>query len=154
MISGIRVVGVVTAAIVLSIVSEQARADLKGNLTIEVENLRSQKGEVCLRVFSSANGFPGGQEGIVKQQCVKIQQTPLTVQFTNLKNGSYAIAAFHDSNSDRQLNRNALGIPTEDFGFSRNPQILTGPPRFGDAAFMLAGPRTTLKIRMQSVVGG
>lgn len=154
MAGGIQAACLLATAVVLLAFPQLVSADLKGSLTIQIDRLRNQKGEVCLKVFSGAQGFPNGNAGVVKRQCLKIQEIPMTVTFTNLKSGSYAIAAFHDLNGDRQLNRNPLGMPTEDYGFSRNPNVRTGPPQFRDAVFMLAGPRTTLKIRMQSAVGG
>ena len=39
-----------------------------------------------------------------------------------------AIAVFHDENDDSILNKNAIGFPSERYGFSRNVRGLTGPP--------------------------
>ena len=45
----------------------------------------------------------------------------------------FAVAAYHDENSDQELTLNRFGIPTERYGFSREARGLTGPPRFEDA---------------------
>lgn len=145
--------GLLTIALGISN-SAPASANLKGNLTIEVNELKNQRGLICFKVFAGAKGFPNGDESAVRRQCQKIQQTPVSVTFSNLNSGSYAVAVFHDLNGDRQLNRNALGIPTEGYGFSRNPAVRTGPPQFGAAAIVLAGPSTQIQIRMQYGTGG
>jgi uncharacterized protein (DUF2141 family) len=129
-------------------------ANLKGNLTIAVSELKNQQGFICFKVFSGAKGFPNGDENAIRRQCQKIQQIPVTVTFSKLNSGSYAVAVFHDLNGDRQLNRNSLGMPTEGYGFSRNPVVRTGPPQFGAAAIVLAGPSTQIQIRMQYSTGG
>ena len=62
--------------------------------------------------------------------------------------GSYAIAVVHDENANGRLDT-TLMIPREGFGFSRNPALRMGPPRFRDAAFTLdaAGTAQSLRIR-------
>jgi uncharacterized protein (DUF2141 family) len=146
MIREMRLFSVGLAVVAGTSFGSPVQANLKGNLIIEVNGLRNQRGLLCFKVFANAKDFPsGGGPG----QCLKIQQTPLTVTISELSSGSYAIAVFHDQNGDRQLNRNGLGIPLEGYGFSRNPVVRTGPPRFGDAAVVLAGANTRVKIQMQ-----
>ena len=59
----------------------------------------------------------------------------------------------HDANGDNQMNRNALGVPTEGFGFSRNPSILKGVPTFNDAAVAVQGATQT-QIQLVYLLGG
>jgi uncharacterized protein (DUF2141 family) len=126
----------------------QAQSSATGKLTVEIDNLTSQDGLVCLSLFSRSEGFPSNSSKAVANQCAEISTTPMKVQFTGLSQGSYAVAVIHDANSDRQLNRNGLGIPTEGFGFSRNPVIRTGPPSFNDAAFIIAGSETSVQVEL------
>lgn len=135
-------------------IAAPATAQLRGNLTVEVEGLRGQKGQVCLKLFSGARGFPNSNESAVRRECVKINGSPVAVTFKNLAYSSYAVAVFHDTNGDRQLSRDSVGMPLEGFGFSRNPIVRTGPPRFGDTLFLLAGANTTIRIQMRYSVGG
>lgn len=61
--------------------------------------------------------------------------------------GTYAIAVVHDENGNNKMDR-ALFLPKEGFGFSRNPTITTGPPRFSSASFAIDGPQTqSIKMR-------
>ncbi|MBD2365008.1 DUF2141 domain-containing protein [Anabaena minutissima FACHB-250] len=129
--------------------TSSVKANFNGKLTVEIDGLKNQKGLVCVSVFASSQGFPNDRQRVVSNQCSKISETPLTITFDNLQAGSYAVAAIHDQNSDRTLNRNLIGMPTEGFGFSRNPEIRTSPPKFGDAAFFLAGPNTSIQIRLK-----
>lgn len=136
------------------ILAAKADATLAGNLTVKIEGLRSQRGQICLSLFNGSGGFPTRGDRAVQAECVRIQNGAPTVTFRNLKTGSYAIAVIHDTNSDGTLNRNGLGIPTEGFGFSRNPRILTGPPKYSDAAVIVAGSNTNVEIRLQYLLGG
>lgn len=125
-----------------------------GELTIEIEGLRALRGQVCLSLFSSSRGFPGEQTQATQSQCVKVGQNPVSATFRNLRSGSYAVAVIHDVNSDGTLNRNGLGVPTEGFGFSRNPKIRVGPPKFGDSVILVAGASTRVQIQLRYLLGG
>ncbi len=133
------------------IVSSSARAVANSNLTVSINGLKNQRGQVCLSLFSSGKGFPTSSGRAVQSRCLKVADSALTDRFQNLKAGNYAVAVFHDANGDGTLNRNVLGIPTEKFGFSQNPRIFTGPPKFGDSAVLVAGPETKIQIQLQNL---
>jgi uncharacterized protein (DUF2141 family) len=126
-----------------------AEAQYKGDLTVQVEGLKSQKGLLCYKLFSGSQGFPDSNEKAVRKDCIKITEEPMKLSFKGLTAGSYAVAVFHDTNGDRKLNRNSAGIPAEGYGFSNNPLVKTGPPKFGQAVFLVAGPNTTMQIQMR-----
>ena len=119
-----------------------------GQLDIEIQGLRNQQGQVCLNLFTSSRGFPGNSQNAVQNQCVAVTTSSPRVTFDSIQAGSYAVAVLHDANGDREVNRNVLGIPQEGFGFSRNPVIRTGPPEFGDAMVVVAGPKTSIQVRL------
>jgi uncharacterized protein (DUF2141 family) len=120
-----------------------------GTLSVEISGLRNRKGQVCLSLFNSSRGFPTDGGNAIQSQCVTIDDATVQVQFGGIKSGSYAIAVLHDENTDGQANRNRLGIPTEGFGFSRNPGLRAGPPKYGEAAFLAAGSQTAIQVQMR-----
>lgn len=125
-----------------------------GNLRIVVDGLQNQQGQVCVSLFAGSQGFPDKSDRAVRAQCVPVGKGQTAVTFQNLALGNYAIAVFHDRNGNGKLDRNFLGIPTEGFGFSRNPVIRTGAPRFSEAAVFVAGTETTAQIQLQYLLGG
>jgi uncharacterized protein (DUF2141 family) len=142
------------AAVGILNVADLAQASPKGNLNIAIDGFRNQRGQVCLKLYNGSRGFPDGSQNVAQQRCVKLNGNPLVVTLKNITAGSYAVAVIHDANADNQANRNGLGIPIEGFGFSRNPAIRTGPPKFGDAAVLVAGPNTNIQIQMKYLFGG
>ncbi|MEL4896543.1 DUF2141 domain-containing protein [Crocosphaera sp. Alani8] len=132
--------------------NQPANATLTSNLTVEIEGLSNTKGQVCFSLFSSGRGFPDSKDDAVNTQCVKITDKLLEVTFDNLQPQTYAVAVFWDDNEDGELNRNFLGIPTEKFGFSSNPVITTGPPKFGDSAVIVVGKNTRISIQLRSLI--
>lgn len=126
-----------------------ASAVSASTLTAEVGGLRNRNGQLCFSIFSNGQGFPTNGDNAVQNKCVKITSAPMKVTFKSLSSGNYAIAVLHDENNDRQANRNFLGLPTEGFGFSRNPMIVASPPKFDDAAVSVAGQNTTTQIQLK-----
>ena len=63
----------------------------------------------------------------------------------DLDMGRYAIAIFHDENNNDKFDT-FLGIPKEKFGFSKNAQVLLGPPKFSEASFFLSD---NIKLKME-----
>ncbi|MDZ8056059.1 MAG: DUF2141 domain-containing protein [Aulosira sp. ZfuVER01] len=121
-------------------------------LTVVVNGIRSQKGEICIGVYSQdkAKAFPLNTSNVLQSACNKITGSTLKHQFVGLKPGNYAVAIVDDQNGDRKLNRDFFGIPTEGFGISKNPtvSIQTGTPKFRDASFAV-NKNTTINITVK-----
>lgn len=120
-----------------------------GNLTVNIGGLKNQRGQICFSLFDSSKGFPGDKKRALQAKCVKMKDASAPFNVGSLKAGSYAVAIFHDVNGDGTLNRNPVGIPIEGFGFSGNPRIITGPPKFSDSAVIVAGQNTNIDIQLQ-----
>jgi uncharacterized protein (DUF2141 family) len=129
--------------------TKPVNAEPTATLTVIVNGLRHQNGQLCLRVFSSEQGFPKGNSG-VKSGCTKITGNSVKQKFSGLKPGKYAVAVVDDQNGDRKLNSDFFGIPKEGFGVSNNPivSIQTGTPSFNKASFSVQ-KNTTINILMK-----
>jgi uncharacterized protein (DUF2141 family) len=126
------------------------KAESTATLTVVVDGIRHNKGQVCLRIFSGERGFPFNNTSEVQSGCTQITGKSVKKQFSGLKPGKYAVAVVDDQNGDNKLNKDFLGIPKEGFGLSKNPNvsILTGTPQFRDASFPIS-KNTTIKIQMK-----
>lgn len=70
------------------------------------------------------------------------------VRLGGIPAGTYALAVIHDENSNGRLDR-MMAIPREGFGFSRNPRIRMGPPRYEDVRFAVGGARVEQAVVMK-----
>ncbi len=113
-------------------------------LTVVVNGIQNQKGEVCIGLYSQENGFPLNTKSVTTSACTQIIGSSIKQNFPGLKYGKYAVAIIDDQNGDRKLNRDFFGIPQEGFGISNNPKvsIKTGIPKFKDASFTVKGNKT------------
>jgi uncharacterized protein (DUF2141 family) len=105
------------------------------DLTVNITQIKSAKGKIMFALFSKADGFPD-----THQKAFQLKEAPsvkgtTSVTFENLPAGSYALAVFHDENSDGKLNTNMVGIPRESYGFSNNARSAFSAPSFKDASF-------------------
>ena len=111
-------------------------------LKIEIENIE-QKGTVYLAIYDNSTSFDqdNKNKNVNKNRWVKsIVEVVNKNSFTKnveLKQGGYAISLFVDSNNNKIIDKNLLGIPTEQYGFSNNATGFLGSPSYNDASFNL-----------------
>lgn len=109
----------------------------RGAVDIRLEGLRSHKGVVlaCLSrnptLFLKCDRDPASYKAKIPAD----GQTQL--HFTGVAPGDYALAIVHDENGNMRVDK-MLGIPKEGVGFSRNPVLIMGPPRFDAVRFHVA----------------
>jgi uncharacterized protein (DUF2141 family) len=127
----------------------QAQATASSTLNVQIDGLRNTDGQVCVSLYSKPESFPKERDAALQSRCVKITANPMQVTFRNLKPGNYAIAMLHDANGNGKDDRNFIGMPTEGFGFSKNPVVRVKAPSFSDAAFAVEGTNTNIKIQVQ-----
>ena len=103
-------------------------------LVIEIQELRSSKGQILLELYDETHCSIQGVIG-------KIENNKSVIVITELKVAKYGFRYFHDENSDEVLETNWMGIPKEGFGFSNNAKGTFGPPSFKKWIFNLSGDR-------------
>lgn len=119
-------------------------------VTVLATGLRSSTGVVRACMTGDMATFPRCQTAGSAYKAVGEAGASVTLHFTGVKPGRYAIALLHDENSNGKADRAAMMIPKEGFGFSRDAKVRFGPPKFRDAAFDIApGAQEKLTIRMR-----
>ena len=145
----VRIGAIALVALSSIAIAPDVKAELKSTLTIELDGLKAQKGDICFKLFSRSFGFPDNVKNAVMNRCVKVTEDSPKITLKDISSGSYALALFQDVNGDRKLNRDTTGIPTEGYGFSNNPKTRQDLTRYGDCVFLLAGASRTIKIQMK-----
>ncbi|MHA6721539.1 DUF2141 domain-containing protein [Sphingomonas sp. RS2018] len=116
-------------------------------LELDMDGLRSAKGMIRICLTAEPANFPN----CVDDARALTRSAPAsagTAVFDGLPVGDYAAAVIHDENGNKKLDT-MMGIPREGFGFSRNPAIRFGPPKFAAARFDLGARGGAEKIRMK-----
>ena len=111
-------------------------------------NLSDQKkaGTLMLAIYNNAEAFEGSvvkekrsESGVFKGLELYLEPQDSTQLSTEIPDGEYAIAFFIDANGNKKLDKNFLGIPKEQYGFSNNAMGTLSAPTFEQAKFMVAG---------------
>lgn len=113
-----------------------AFANPKGHeLTIEINNLKNDKGKIVI-------SFMDGNNQLIQGISAKIIGKKCIIKIPNLPAGKYAFKYFHDENNNKTLDTYWFGAPKEGYGFSNNAKGTFGPPDFEDTTFELKGNNT------------
>ena len=127
-------------------------------LRITVEGIRSPHGTILIGLYDNIESFTraielSDKEGFLNDPnrfaAVALRANAAmksAVVFTNLDPGQYAIILFHDENGNGKLDKNALGVPTEPYGFSNNVQGFLGPPAFKKAVMQVNADDKAVRI--------
>ena len=106
------------------------------DININIEGIEVVKGSMFIAVFDDSASFPDfGKQ--YRDMVLPVRSKELSHTFNDLPNNTYAVAVFHDINDNGILDKNALGIPLEPYGFSRNARARFSAPAFEDAKIEL-----------------
>ena len=102
-----------------------------GPVEIAVTGVRESRGSVHVELCP---------EKLFLKVCPYVGNAPArqgttVVTIANVPPGRYAAQSYHDRNANGKADRNFLGFPTEDVGFSNNAMTHLAAPRFALAAF-------------------
>jgi uncharacterized protein (DUF2141 family) len=102
------------------------------NLTVSVSGLKSNTGILKVGLYNSEGTF---LKSTYKSITSDIKSNGATVTFVGIPKGEYGISTYQDENSNGKLDKNIMGIPSEDFACSNDAKGFMGPPKYEDAKF-------------------
>ena len=109
-------------------------------LTVVVEGVNEKDGNIGMLVFTSDKGWPDDRKVALRDIAVPAKpSTTNTIEVPNLPAGDYAVAVIHDVNKNHKLDKNFMGVPTEQWGMSTNPSHGLKAPSFNSVKFSLTG---------------
>jgi uncharacterized protein (DUF2141 family) len=114
---------------------------------VEIEGLRNRRGVVHACLTQDRKAFPDCKRD-PKALKLTVPADQRQLRFSGFAPGDYALTLFHDENANRKLDT-VLGIPREGFGFSRNPIVRFGAPRYKDVNISIGSGFTRVRVRLQ-----
>jgi uncharacterized protein (DUF2141 family) len=128
---------------VLTLLAVTAHA---GDLTVTITDIRAAEGSLMVALVNTEAAW-NNQAKPVAAQKVAAEQGPMQLKFSDLPDGAYAVQVLHDENGNDKLDSNFLGIPTEGYGFSNNPNVMRRAT-FDEARFEVKAD-ITIEIRLR-----
>lgn len=102
-------------------------------LTINVIGAGTETGRMCLAIYADKANFNEPEKAIARDYRPIVEgMSTFTYRKEDLPE-QFALAAYHDENVDGLLNRNAIGVPLERYGFSNDARSSIGPPSFDES---------------------
>jgi uncharacterized protein (DUF2141 family) len=116
------------------------------DLTVRIDNVANNGGQVMVALYDSTAGY---MKQPVRKAAVAAVAGGVTVVFKDLAPGDYGFTVFHDANGNGRLDTNAMGIPVEPIGFSKDAAGVMGPPAFDAVKFAVpqAGATAVANLR-------
>jgi len=115
-----------------------------GSITVTINGIEEQKGQVVFMLFTSGDGFPKEVDKAYKKGIIKEFGTSATYTFKDIPYGKYAIAVFHDEDSNGEIKTNFIGFPKESVGASNMTKM--GKPSFKKSAIELNQESTSISM--------
>lgn len=120
------------------------------SLTVQIENVRSEHGQLFVFIYNYENQYPDNPfrwYKFAKSETRKGAQFSLVLD--GLQNGKYALVLLDDENSNGTLDK-FLGMPREGYAFSNNvrPGFLKFP-KYEKLLFDLDREKKILKLDMR-----
>ncbi|NER00962.1 MAG: DUF2141 domain-containing protein [Cyanothece sp. SIO2G6] len=124
-------------AMILSAFVATSIASETFNVTVEVGDIKRDKGNLEIAIFSvdQKEEYPQSDKPFIGFTKAVTEKGRMTVIFENVPKGEYAVSFYHDINKDQKLNTNFVGIPSEPYGFSVERKPLTRASTFDEAKF-------------------
>ena len=119
-----------------------------GTLVVTFEGLRTAKGMIraCLtrdpKLFLKCDKDPAAFKASVAAG------PNAHMDFAHVPPGDYVLAVIHDENSNNKVDT-FVGIPREGVGFSRNPAMTFGPPKYDAAKFHVGNAPGALSVKLK-----
>ena len=141
-------------------VVEPAPTAASPRLLVTITGAKGTSGEMHVSIFNSPKQYedcdvrraPANQGPMFRQKSVAVtakNAAAVTVAFEDLPPGTYGVVGFHDINSDRRLNANFLGQPSEPYGFSKNARNPLGPPPFAKITIPFGSEDTEVEFHVK-----
>ena len=113
------------ALLFLGLINLNAYADDTYQVKVNLSAIKNTEGNIFVEIYSDASTFRNSAKAL---KVIKISPVVgnLSVIFSGLDAGTYAVLVYHDEDGNNQMNKKFGMIPTEGYGLSNNPKVM-GP---------------------------
>lgn len=118
-------------------------------LKVTVNGVETGGGILSVELYHDPDNFLN-KKGRTRRIRIPATEGQHMVCFNLPQQGTYAIAAYHDIDGNRKLNKRWNMMPKEPFGLSNNPEQFFGFPKFSDSAFTIDHSDVNITINLQT----
>ena len=137
-----------TISLLLIANTSLAASKSSGNLIINISGFPSSDGFAMVALNNSEESYKSGENEAMAKTKIRVVDQQVQVIFTNLPYGDYGVSLYHDENANGKMDKNAMGIPREAYGFSNNAKGFFGKPKYEDVMFQLNSAEMQITIKL------
>ena len=119
-----------------------------GTLIVLIDGFENDRGDARAGLCNSPEEYKSERETF-RQAALPIKSGKVEWVLKDLPWGEYAVKVHHDKNANGILDKNAVGIVKEAYGFSNNARGFFGPPDYEAVAFKFDQAAMTVKITVK-----
>ena len=119
------------------------------SLTIEITNIRFEKGWIRLGLYNHPDQFPVNPSRSYDFRKTALKDGVMEILLNDILPGTYAISLLDDVNGNDRMDYKLIKIPREGFGFSNNVKPVLKHPHFHECSFLIREGTTRIRIEMQ-----
>jgi len=124
-------------------------AAFAGDVTVKISGFKNETGQAIVYLWNAADGFPSKTEKAMTLKTTPIKGTSLTVVFSEVAPGPYAVSVTHDENGNNKMDTGFMGKPKEGYGASNNPQNKLSAPSFDQCKVAVASSGANVDINLR-----
>ena len=94
----------VAVVIIITVIFASTLRAESNTITVEISGIKEITGQISIGLFNTPDCFPN-KDKAYKGAFVKVEENSATYIFSGIPSGDYAIAIFHDSNNNGNLDR-------------------------------------------------
>ena len=118
-------------------------------LTVEITNIRFDKGWIRIGLYNHPDQFPVNPAKTFDFRKTSLKEGIMEIILDDILPGTYALSLLDDVNGNDQMDYRLLKIPAEGFGFSNNIKPKLKHPPFDHVSFQVPEGDSRIRIKMQ-----
>jgi uncharacterized protein (DUF2141 family) len=117
------------------------------NFNLKISGIKST---ALLRIafYKKENKFPDEGKFAFAKEVKPTKIGDITLAFTDIPAGEYALAIYQDSNGNKKLDTNLVGYPKEPFAFSQNIKPKFSAPNYEECKIIFNTNNTIFSIKL------
>ena len=119
-------------------------------VTVKISGFKGAEGLALVTLYDNEQSWLKVPKAVQVVRA-KITGAGMSIEFKDVKPGTYAVSVIHDENKNNELDMRWLPYPKpkEGSGASRDPDTKVGPPKWEGAKFDVAAEGTTVQVTIK-----
>lgn len=122
--------------------------DATSSLSVKVKDISKKEGFIRVAIYKNTKDFLKDKGQFIGKS-LPVTSNEMVINFDKLPYDTYAIAVYHDLNSNFKFDTNFFGVPTESYGFAKTPKSKWRAPYFKEVGLSISSPNKEVTVSIK-----